>query len=179
MFSHFFIDRPIFAGVISIVIILIGTFAMLGLPVERYPNISPPSITASAVYPGADSKTVADTVGAPIEQEVNGVEGMIYMNSVSANDGTYKLTVTFETGVDLDMANVLVQNRVATAIPKLPQEVQRMGITVQKKSTDANLFVGFFSPDESFSDLEPNFACREAIQTRMLHSALHNLKYSK
>ncbi len=153
MFSHFFIDRPIFAGVIAIVIMLLGGFALLGLPIERYPDIAPPSITVAAVYPGADANTVADTVAAVIEKEVNGVEGMIYMNSVSANDGSMMLTVTFETGVDLDMANVLVQNRVAVAIPQLPQEVQRLGITTKKKSTDANLYVGFYSPDGRYDDI--------------------------
>ncbi|VGO21341.1 efflux RND transporter permease subunit [Pontiella sulfatireligans] len=153
MFSHFFIDRPIFAGVIAIVIMLLGGFAMVSLPVERYPDISPPSITVEATYPGADANTVADTVAAVIEKEVNGVEGMIYMNSVSANDGTMNLTVTFETGVDLDMANVLTQNRVAKAIPQLPQEVQRLGVKTQKKSTDANLYIGFYSPDGDYDDI--------------------------
>lgn len=153
MFSHFFIRRPIFAAVIAIVIMLLGGFALLGLPVERYPNIAPPSITVDAVYPGADAKTVADTVAAVIEKEVNGVEGMLYMNSVSANDGTMKLTVTFATGSDLDMANVLVQNRVAKAIPQLPQEVQRLGVKTQKKSTDANLYVGFYSDGGKYDDL--------------------------
>ena len=153
MFSHFFVDRPIFAGVIAIVIMLLGGFAMLGLPVERYPNIAPPSITVDATYPGADAKTVADTVAAVIEKEVNGVEGMIYMNSVSANDGTMKLTVTFASGTDLDMANVLTQNRVAKAIPQLPQEVQRLGIKTQKKSTDPNLYVGFYSDDGRYDDI--------------------------
>lgn len=153
MFSHFFIRRPIFAAVIAIIIILLGVFALLGLPVERYPNIAPPSITVDAVYAGADAGTVADTVAAVIEKEVNGVEGMIYMNSVSANDGTMKLTVTFETGTDLDMANVLVQNRVAKAIPQLPQEVQRLGVKTQKKSTDANLYIGFYSEDGRYDDI--------------------------
>ena len=153
MFSHFFIRRPIFAMVIAIVIIILGLFAMSGLPIERYPNIAPPAITVDAVYPGADAQTVADTVAAVIEKEVNGVEGMIYMNSVSANDGTMKLTVTFATGADLDMANVLVQNRVAKAIPQLPQEVQRLGVKTQKKSTDANLYIGFSSPDDRYDDI--------------------------
>jgi HAE1 family hydrophobic/amphiphilic exporter-1 len=153
MFSHFFIKRPIFAGVIAIVIILLGLFSLFSLPIERYPDIAPPSITVDAVYPGADAKTVSDTVASVIEKEVNGVEGMIYMNSVSANDGTMKLTVTFETGTDLDMANVLTQNRVSIATPQLPQEVQRLGITVQKKSTDANLYVSFYSPDDSLDDI--------------------------
>lgn len=153
MFSHFFIKRPIFAAVISIVIVLLGTFALLGLPVERYPNIAPPAITVNAAYPGADANTVADTVASVIEKEVNGVEGMIYMNSVSANDGTMKLTVTFNTGADLDMANVLVQNRVAKAIPQLPQEVQRLGVSTQKKSTDANLYIGFTSTNKNHDDI--------------------------
>jgi HAE1 family hydrophobic/amphiphilic exporter-1 len=153
MFSHFFVRRPIFAAVISLVIILIGGFAMMALPVERYPDIAPPTVTVSAVYPGADAQTVADTVATPIEQQVNGVEGMIYMSSVSANDGSMRLTVSFETGRNLDTANVLTQNRVSTAEAKLPQEVQRMGVTVKKKSTDANLYVGFFSPDSRYDDL--------------------------
>jgi HAE1 family hydrophobic/amphiphilic exporter-1 len=153
MFSHFFIRRPIFAAVIAIVIVLIGLFALKGLPVERYPNIAPPSITVSATYPGADAGTVGDTVAAVIEKEVNGVEGMLYMNSISANDGSMTLTVTFATGTDLDMANVLVQNRVAKAIPQLPQEVQRLGVKTQKKSTDANLYVGFYSEDGRYDDI--------------------------
>ena len=127
MLSHFFIKRPVFAGVISIVIMILGLVALLGLPVERYPNIAPPSINVVANYPGANSQTVAETVGTPIEEQITGVEGMLYMNSVSGNDGSYILVVTFETGTDLDMANVYIQNRVASAIPKLPQEVQRMG----------------------------------------------------
>jgi HAE1 family hydrophobic/amphiphilic exporter-1 len=139
--------------VIAIVIIILGLFSMSGLPIERYPNIAPPAITVDATYPGADAQTVADTVAAVIEKEVNGVEGMIYMNSVSANDGTMKLTVTFATGEDLDMANVLVQNRVAKAIPQLPQEVQRLGVKTQKKSTDANLYIGFSSPDDRYDDI--------------------------
>jgi len=153
MISHFFIRRPIFAGVISIVIMLLGIFALMSLPVERYPNIAPPTISVSANYPGANAETVADTVAAPIEQEVNGVERMLYMSSVSANNGQMGLTVTFETGTDLDMANVLTQNRVSTAMAKLPQEVQRMGVTVKKKSTDSNLFISIYSDDGRYSDL--------------------------
>lgn len=153
MFSHFFIRRPVFAMVISIVIILLGTLALKSLPVERYPTIAPPTITVSCSYPGANASTVADTVASQIEQEVNGVENMIYMSSVSANDGSYNLTVTFETGTDLDMANVLVQNRVSVATPKLPQEVQRLGVKTEKKSTDTVMFVAFYSPDERYSDL--------------------------
>ena len=152
MFSHFFIRRPIFAGVISLVILLIGGFAMLSLPVDRYPDIAPPTISVSASYPGADAQTVAETVATPIEQEVNGVEHMIYMESVSANDGSMTLTVTFETGTDLDMANVLVQNRVSAATSKLPEEVRRMGVKVEKRMTSANLYLAFISPDGSRND---------------------------
>ncbi len=153
MFSEFFIRRPIFAAVISLVIILLGSVSMMTLPVERYPAIAPPTIMVSAFYPGADAATVADTVATPIEKEVNGVEHMIYMNSTCANDGSMKLTVTFETGTDLDMANVLTQNRVAIAQAKLPQEVQRMGVSVKKKSADANLYVSFVSPNGTYDEL--------------------------
>ena len=153
MFSLFFIRRPIFASVISLVIVLLGLFAMISLPVERYPDIAPPTISVSAVYPGADALTVADTVAAPIEQQVNGVENMIYMTSVCGNDGSMHLTITFDTGTDLDTANVLTQNRVSAAVSSLPQEVQRMGVNVTKKSTSTSAFIAFYSPDERFDDL--------------------------
>ncbi|WP_309396267.1 efflux RND transporter permease subunit [Cerasicoccus maritimus] len=153
MFSHFFIRRPIFAAVISIVIMLLGAFALISLPIERYPEIAPPQVTISAVYPGANAQTVAETVASPIEQEVNGVENMIYMSSVSANDGTMSLTVTFESGVDQDMSNVLTQNRVSKAQSQLPQEVQRMGVTVKKKSSVANMYVALTSPDGTYDDV--------------------------
>ncbi|WOO43448.1 multidrug efflux RND transporter permease subunit [Rubellicoccus peritrichatus] len=153
MFSHFFIRRPVFAAVISIVTVIIGLFALITLPVDRYPDIAPPTITVTASYPGADSQTVADTVATPIEQSVNGVEDMIYMSSISANDGSMSLTVTFETGTDVDMANVLTQNRVSKSTSSLPQEVQRLGVTVDKKSTSANVYVAFYSPDGSYNDL--------------------------
>lgn len=153
MFSHFFVRRPIFASVISLVIVLIGTFSLKSLPVARYPEISPPTITVSALYPGADAQTVADTVASPIEEMVNGVENMIYMNSVSAGDGSYALTVTFETGTDLDTANVLTQNRVSSAQSKLPMEAQRMGVNVKKKSPDVILYIAVYSPDGSYDPL--------------------------
>ncbi len=153
MFSHFFIRRPIFAAVVSIVIVLIGAFSLISLPVSRYPDITPPTVTVSAVYPGADAQTVADTVATPIEAQVNGVENMLYMKSVCGNDGTYSLTITFESGTDLDTANVLTQNRVSAAIASLPQEVQRMGVTVKKRSTDANLYLALFSPDDRYEGL--------------------------
>ncbi len=153
MFSHFFIRRPIFSMVISITIILLGSLAMLSLPVERYPDVAPPSVTVRADYPGADAKTVADTVATVIEKEVNGVEGMIYMQSVCGNNGRMNLTVTFESGTDLDMANVLVQNRVTVATSKLPEEVKRLGVTTKKKSTNASVYLAIYSDDGKFNDL--------------------------
>jgi HAE1 family hydrophobic/amphiphilic exporter-1 len=145
MFSEFFIRRPIFASVISIVTIILGLVALKALPIARYPDIAPPTITVSASYPGADAQTVADTVATPIETEVNGVENMIYMNSVCGNDGSMTLTVSFEPGTDLDIANVLVQNRVSIAESRLPEDVRRRGITVKKKSTDITLFAAITS----------------------------------
>ena len=136
MLSKFFIDRPIFATVVSLVIITVGVVSLLGLPIAQYPNLAPPTISVTAVYPGADAQVVADTVAAPIEQEVNGVEGMIYMSSVSAGDGSYTLTITFEPAVDLDIATVQVQNRVSAAEPRLPEDVRRFGIKTQKKMPD-------------------------------------------
>ena len=125
MLSRFFIDRPIFATVVSLVIITVGLVSLLGLPIAQYPNLAPPTISVTAVYPGADAQVVADTVAAPIEQEVNGVEGMLYMSSVSAGDGSYTLTITFEPSVNLDIATVQVQNRVSAAEPRLPARPRR------------------------------------------------------
>src|SRR5262245_38517225 len=130
MFSRFFIDRPIFATVLSIVVTLAGGIAVFSLPVTQYPEITPPPVEVSTVYPGANAQVVADTVASPIEQQVNGVEGMLYMSSQSTNDGAYSLTVTFRNGVDLNLAQVLVQNRVALAQPILPPLVIRRGVTV-------------------------------------------------
>src|SRR5579872_2587766 len=136
MISHFFIDRPIFASVLSVVITLTGGIALLWLPIAQYPEITPPSIQVSISYPGASALVVADTVAAPIEQQVNGVEGMLYMSSQSGNDGSYTLTVTFELGTNLNTALVMVQNRVALAMPQLPTEVQLQGIMIRKKTPD-------------------------------------------
>src|SRR3954453_19712240 len=151
--SRFFIERPIFANVIAIMTMLVGGVALFGLPIERYPNITPPTVLVSTSYPGADARVLADTVASPVEQEVNGVEGMLYMSSTCSSDGSYKLTVTFEVGTDLDKAQVLVQNRLAVALPRLPQEVQRQGITAKKQSTNIILAVSLISPDRRYSDL--------------------------
>ncbi len=148
MFSRFFIHRPIFASVLSIIITLGGGIAVWVLPVAQYPEITPPTVEVSASYPGADSQVVADTVAAPIEQQVNGVEGMLYMSSQCTNDGSYTLTVTFRLGIDLNMAQVLVQNRVAMALPVLPDLVNRKGVTVKKKSPNVLMIVNLFSPPE-------------------------------
>src|SRR5579872_6250881 len=153
MFSRFFIDRPIFASVLSIIITLAGFISLWTLPIAQYPEITPPTVEVSAVYPGANAQVVADTVAAPIEQQVNGVENMLYMSSQCANDGSYALTVTFKNGVDLNMAQVLVQNRVALAQPILPDLVKRRGVTVKKKSPNVLMIVNLFSPDASRDNL--------------------------
>src|SRR5262245_34056432 len=146
MISHFFIDRPIFATVLSVVIVIVGVVGLLGLPIAQYPEVASPTCQASATYPGANAKTVADTVAAPIEQEINGVERMLYMSSRCTNDGQLTLDVTFELGTNLDTAQVLVQNRVAVAEAKLPEEVKRTGVTTKKKSPSILLCVNLISP---------------------------------
>jgi hydrophobic/amphiphilic exporter-1 (mainly G- bacteria), HAE1 family len=153
VFSRFFIERPIFATVLSIVIILADTITLGGLPIAQYPEITPPTVEVSATYPGANATVVSETVAAPIEQQVNGVENMIYMSSTSASDGSYKLTVSFDVGTDLDMAQVLVQNRVKLAEPNLPEDVKRQGVNTKKKSTNIILFISLFSPNDSYSEL--------------------------
>src|SRR5438552_9943562 len=145
MISHFFIDRPIFATVLSIVILIVGVVAYTQLPIAQYPEVTPPTVQVTATYPGANAKTVADTVATPIEQEVNGVERMLYMSSKCTNDGQMNLDVTFELGTDLDTAQVLVQNRVAIAQAKLPEEVKRIGVTTKKKSPSILLCVNLVS----------------------------------
>src|SRR3954452_8581415 len=159
MFSRFFIDRPIFAAVVSVVIALAGGLALVNLPVAQYPEISPPAVTISIAYPGASAQVVADTVGAPIEQQVNGVPGMLYMSSNSGNDGSYTLTVTFEIGTNLNAALVMVQNRVQLALPVLPTAVQQQGITVRKRTPDMLLIINFNSPDGRYDNVYlSNFA---------------------
>ncbi|WP_395376301.1 efflux RND transporter permease subunit [Marinicella sp. W31] len=149
-FAHFFIDRPIFASVLSILTIIIGSLAYRNLPVEQYPQIAPPTIQVTAVYPGANADIVSKTVATPIEQEINGVEGMLYLLSQSTADGRMSLTITFELGTDLDAAQVLVQNRVSIAEPRLPEEVRRLGVVTQKNSPDLMMVVNLFSPDGTY-----------------------------
>src|SRR5438094_2545165 len=152
MISHFFIDRPIFATVLSIVILIVGVVAYTQLPIAQYPEVTPPTVQVTATYPGANAKTVADTVATPIEQEVNGVERMLYMSSKCTNDGQMNLDVTFELGTDLDTAQVLVQNRVAIAQAKLPEEVKRIGVTTKKKSPSILLCVNLVSEKKPDGD---------------------------
>src|SRR3954468_23339467 len=153
MISHFFIDRPIFASVLSIVFVLAGGVAVFTLPVAQYPEVTPPTVLVTATYPGANAQTVRDTVAAPIEEQVSGVEGMIYMSSTSTNDGKYTLTVTFKLGMDSNMAQVLVQNRVSLALPVIPPLVQTEGINVRKMSPNTLMIVNLISPDDRYDSL--------------------------
>ncbi len=146
MFSRFFIDRPIFAAVLSITITLAGGIAVFQLPLAQYPQIAPPTVNVNCTYPGASAEVVAETVAAPIEQQVNGVENMLYMASQCANDGSYSLDVTFKHGVDLNMAQVLVQNRVNLAVPLLPDVIKQTGVTTKKQSPDILLSVNLNPP---------------------------------
>jgi hydrophobic/amphiphilic exporter-1 (mainly G- bacteria), HAE1 family len=153
MISKFFIERPVLANVLAIVMVLIGAVALYTLPVAQYPNVVPPTVAVTTRYPGASAATVMNTVALPIEQQVNGVAGMIYMQSTSASDGSYALTVTFDIGTNLDFAQVLVQNRVSAALSSLPQAVQNQGVTVQQKSTSILQIVTLTSPDKQYDSL--------------------------
>lgn len=153
MFSAFFISRPKFAFVISILISIAGLIAINALPIALYPDLAPPQVTVSANYPGADAETIADTVAGPLEAKINGVEQMIYMSSNSANDGSYNLTVSFNVGSDADMNTVNVQNRVAQALAKLPEEVKRQGVVTTKQSTNMLMVVNLFSPKKTYDSL--------------------------
>ena len=146
--SRFFIDRPIFAWVIAIVLMLAGVIAIRSLPVAQFPEIAPPTVTITATYPGASAATLSEEVAEPIEEQINGVEDMLYMSSQSTGDGRMQITVTFKLGTSLDKAQVLVQNRVAIALPRLPQEVQRLGVVTNKTSPDFLLVVNLMARAE-------------------------------
>ncbi len=167
MFSDFFIERPIFATVISIVIVLIGGLAIPMLPVEKTPDITPPTVIVTAQYPGANAEVISETVATPLEEQINGVEDMLYMSSKSSDDGTMELTITFEVGTDIDMATVLVQNRVSMAEPVLPEEVVRYGVTTQKQSTNITMAIALMSPqgtyDSTFMSNYINIYLKDAL----------------
>ena len=145
-FARFFIDRPIFAAVLSIIVFLVGAIAVWQLPISQYPEVVPPSVQVRAQYPGANPKVIAETVAAPLEQEINGVENMLYMSSQATSDGTMLLTITFRLGTDVDNAQVEVQNRVAQALPRLPEDVRRVGVTTKKASPDLLMVVHLIRP---------------------------------
>src|SRR6266850_3927457 len=152
-FSDFFIKRPIFAGVLSIVIFLVGAIALTRLPISEYPEVVPPTVIVRASYPGANPKTISETVAAPLEQAINGVENSLYMFSQATSDGVMALVVTFKLGTDVDKAQVQVQNRVAQALPKLPEEVRQLGVTTTKQSPDLTMVVHLFSPNDRYNEI--------------------------
>src|SRR6202035_5109445 len=145
--AQFFISRPIFAGVLSSIILIAGLIALPNLPISEYPEVVPPTVVVKASYPGANPEVIADTVASPLEQSINGVENMLYQSSQATADGVMTLTITFKLGSDVDKAQVQVQNRVAQALPKLPQEVQRLGVVTNKSSPDITLAVFVYSPN--------------------------------
>src|SRR5215831_17053848 len=151
MISRFFIDRPIFAAVLSILITLAGGISVFTLPLAQFPSVTPPTVQVTCTYPGASAREVADAVASPIEQQVNGVENMMYMSSQCANDGTYNLTVTFHHGVDLNMAQVMVQNRVNLAVPQLPEVIRQTGVTTIKRSPDILMGLAINSTNGRYS----------------------------
>src|SRR6478736_7315538 len=145
-FSRFFIDRPIFAAVLSIVIFSAGLIAMLTLPISEYPEVVPPSVVVRAIYPGANPRTLSEAVATPLEEQINGVENMLYMQSQGTSDGVLTMTVTFRVGTDIDLAQVQVQNRVSQALPRLPEEVRQLGVTTVKSSPNITMVVHLVSP---------------------------------
>src|SRR5450631_1273000 len=151
--SRFFIQRPIFAAMLSALILLAGLLALPSLPISEYPQVVPPTIVVRATYPGANPSVIADTVASPLEQAINGVEDMLYQYSQATTDGVMTLTITFKLGTDLDKAQVQVQNRVSQALPKLPTEVQRLGVTTLKSSPDLAMVVHLFSPSGVYDDI--------------------------
>ncbi|MEY2786893.1 MAG: hypothetical protein RLZZ34_36 [Verrucomicrobiota bacterium] len=152
-FSHFFIQRPIFAGVLSVLIFLVGLVSMYRLPISEYPEVVPPQVVVRAVYPGANPKTISETVSVPLEQQLNGVENSLYTFSQATSDGVMTLTVTFKLGTDIDQAQQLVQNRVSQALPKLPEEVRRLGVLTLKSTPDLTMVVHLYSPDDTYDDI--------------------------
>ena len=151
--AQYFVDRPILAGVLSVLILIAGSIALFKLPISEYPEVVPPTVVVRASYPGANPKVIAETVATPLEEQINGVEGMLYTSSQSTSDGAMTLTVTFALGTDLDNAQVQVQNRVSQALPRLPEEVQRLGVTTQKSSPDLTMVVHLISPDNRYDML--------------------------
>src|SRR5690349_708261 len=145
-FARFFIERPIFASVLAIIITLAGVIAGYSLPIAQYPEVSPPTVVITTSYPGASAETIAQTVAAPIEEQLSGAEGMVYFNSSAGSDGNLTITATFEVGTDIDRATFQINNRVQTALPRLPDEVRRNGVIVAKRSNDILLVIGMFSP---------------------------------
>src|SRR5262244_3527942 len=144
--SKFFIDRPIFAGVLSVLIFVAGLLALRQMPISEYPEVVPPSVIVRAQYPGANPKVIAETVAAPLEEQINGVENMLYMSSQATTDGALSITVTFRLGTDVDNAQVQVQNRVSQGLPRLPEEVRQLGVTTIKSSPDLTMVVHLVSP---------------------------------
>ncbi|WP_395735874.1 efflux RND transporter permease subunit [Prosthecobacter sp.] len=184
-FARFFVNRPIFAAVLSIVITMLGCLAYVALPIAQYPEVIPPTVVVSATYPGADARTLAETVSTPLEQEINGVENMLYLSSSSTSDGRAQITVTFRLNTDLDEAQVLVQNRVNSAVSRLPEEVRRLGVNVNKRSPDLTLSAQFYSPDGSRDVSYLSNYCTLQIQNELARipgvaeaSALGGLDYS-
>ncbi len=153
--SHFFIDRPIFAAVLSTFIFIAGAIAITQLPISEYPEVVPPSVIVRATYPGANPKVVANTVAAPLEQSIVGVENMLYMSSTSTMDGSLALTITFRVGTDVDRAQTLVQNRVQQVLPRLPDEVRNLGVTTTKSSPNLTMVVHLYSPRRPFRHAVP------------------------
>ena len=148
--SRFFIDRPRFAGVLSIIIFIAGLLAINRLPISEYPEVVPPSVVVRAVYPGANPKVISETVAAPLEEQINGIENMLYMSSQATTDGVMQITVTFKLGTNVDNAQVQVQNRVSQALPRLPEDVRRLGVTTVKSSPDLTMVVHLISPDQRY-----------------------------
>src|SRR5688572_16370275 len=149
-FARFFVDRPIFAAVLSIIVFTAGAIALPLLPISEYPEVVPPTVQVRAVYPGANPRVISEPVAAPLEEAINGVEHMLYMKSVAGSDGVLALTVTFRPGTDVDLAQVQVQNRVGQALARLPEDVRRLGVTTQKRSPNLTMVVHLTSPDRRY-----------------------------